>query len=254
MGNILIMRNIFKINIFTYLFFLLYILSGFYKDIIIIYFILFVHELGHYFMMKYYNIDVNSITFYPYGGMIKSNMLVNTNSFKVLIISLGGIFSQIVVLIVFFLLYKFNIIYFNIYNIFVRYNFYIILFNLLPMYPLDGFKIFGSLLELFISFKKSIFFSLIINVLCLIMFLFYLYIYDINNYVIIVFLLVSMFNFIREMKFILNKFYLERIIYEIEYNGMISVNSLDDIYKNKFNYIKTIGEYEFLKDKYKYLL
>ena len=56
----------------------------------------------------------------------------------------------------------------DLYNIFIRYNCYIILFNLLPMYPLDGFKILNSLLEIFLSFKKSIKLSLVLSLVCII--------------------------------------------------------------------------------------
>ena len=245
------MRNIFKINIFTYLFFLLYILSGYYKDILIIYFILFFHEVGHYFIMKYYKIDVESITFYPYGGMIKSNMLINTNSFKVLFISLAGILFQIILLGIFFLLYSIGIIDFNIYSIFFKYNVCIILFNLLPMYPLDGFKISLSILEMFINFKNSIKINFILSMICIVCFFIYLYLFRINNYVIIVFLLINLVNYIKEFKYIINKFYIERILYKLEYNGLVSVSKIESIYKNKFNYINGVGEDVILKNKYR---
>ena len=244
------MRNIFKINIFTYIFLLLYFLSGFYKDILIIYLILFIHELGHYIIMRFYNIDVQSITFYPYGGMIKSNMLINTKSIKVLIISLGGIISQIILLCLFFILYKLNVVGLNIFDMFSKYNSYIILFNLLPMYPLDGFKIFSSLFELFFSFKCSVIISFVLSLLCIIIFIIYLYVYNISNYVIVIFLLVSLINYIKEFRYLLNKFYVERILYNLEYNGLVSVNSLECIYKNKFNYINGVNEREVLRERF----
>ena len=245
------MRNIFKINIFTYLFFLLYILSGFYKDILIIYLILFIHELGHICIMKCYNISIESVTFYPYGGMIKSNMLVNTNSFKVFIISLGGILSQLLLLCIFFIFFKVSIIDNYIFNIFFKYNNYIILFNLLPIYPLDGFKIFNSIFELFFNFKKSIKLSLLLSLFCIVIFFVYLYVYKINNYVIVIFLLTSLINYIKEFKYLINKFYIERILYNLEYKGLISVSNINYIYKNKFNYVNGISEKDVLKNKFK---
>ena len=177
-------------------------------------------------------------------------MLINTSSFKVLLISLGGIFSQLILLSMFFILYKFNFVNVDLYKIFIRYNCYIILFNLLPMYPLDGFKILNSLLEIFLSFKKSIKLSLVLSLVCIILFFIYLYLYKISNYVIIVFLLVSLVNYIKEVKYIINKFYIERILYNLEYNGMISVRSINYIYKNRFNYINGINEKKVLKDKF----
>ena len=140
------MKSIFKINIFTYIFLILSMLSGYGREMLIVYFILIVHELGHYILFKYYNINVNKITLYPYGGMIDNNMLINTNSKKVLIISFGGIFIQIILYLIIYLLFKVGFIDYNFYKMFVSYNLYIILFNLIPIYPLDGFKILNSVL------------------------------------------------------------------------------------------------------------
>ena len=236
------MKSIFKINIFTYIFLILSMLSGYGREMLIVYFILIVHELGHYILFKYYNINVNKITLYPYGGMIDNNMLINTNSKKVLIISFGGIFIQIILYLIIYLLFKVGFIDYNFYKMFVSYNLYIILFNLIPIYPLDGFKILNSVLELVLSFKLSLKISIIFNFIFIILFFLYLYIFNVNNYVIVIFLLCNLINYIKRIKYIINKFYLERIIYDIKYDGMISVNCKDNMYKNKYNYINGVGE------------
>ena len=57
---------------------------------------------------------------------------------------------------------------------------------------------------------------------------------------------------LKNYKYILNKFYLERIIYDIEHNGIISVKNKENIYKNKYNYINGIKEEYYLK-KFDYL-
>lgn len=236
------MKNIFKINIVTYLFLMLAILSGYGREMLLIYFILILHEMGHYVFLRYYNIEVNHITLYPYGGMINSNMLINTNSKKVLIISLGGIFMQLFLYLIIFLIYSLGFINYNLYGMFIKYNLYIILFNLIPIYPLDGFKILNSLLELVLSFKVSLKISIIFNFVFIILFFLYLFIFNISNYIIVIFLLCNLVNYIKSIKYIINKFYLERIIYDIKYDGMISVNNKDAMYKNKYNYINGVGE------------
>lgn len=244
------MKNIFKVNIFTYLFFLLLMLSGYLKDGIIIYLILFFHELGHLILMKYFKINIKSIIFYPYGGMIKSDMLINTNSYKVLLISLGGVIIQILLFFISFLLYRFNIIPLDLYKLFLKYNTYIILFNLLPMYPLDGIKILSSILEIFISFKLSLIISIFFNFIVLILFFYYLYINSISNYLIIIFLVLSILKYIKSLKYIMNKFYLERILYKFNFKGLKSINNINKIYKNKLNYINGIREDIYLENIY----
>ena len=136
MVSILIMKSLFKINFFTYIFLVLSMLSGYMREMFLVFLILVVHEIGHFILMKINKIEIKSITIYPYGGMIKSNMLLNTNSFKILIISFGGILMQLLLWLVFFLFYRFNIIDIYIYSIFSRYNINIMLFNLVPVYPL----------------------------------------------------------------------------------------------------------------------
>ena len=236
------MKNIFKINIFTSILLILSLLSGYGREMLIIYFILIIHEIGHYIFFRYYNIEVNKIDIYPYGGMIDNNMLINTNSKKVLIISLSGIFIQIILYFIIFLLYKIGFVESSFYNMFFKYNLYIILFNLIPIYPLDGFKVLNSLLELVLSFKLSLKFSIIFNFIFIMLFFLYLYIFKINNYIIIIFLLCSLVNYIKSIKYIVNKFYLERVIYDIKYDGIVSVKCVNDMYKNKYNYINGVGE------------
>jgi len=243
------MKSIFKINIFTYLFFLLSILAGYYKDIIIIYFILIFHEIGHYIIMRYYKINIYNITIYPYGGMIKSNILINTNSKKVLLISIGGILFQITLMLIFNLLK--NTISYELYCLFIKYNIYIIIFNLLPIYPLDGYKILNSFIELFFSYKKSLYISFFINIIFLVFFYIYLYIYNIHNYLIIIFMLINLINYIKEIKYIMNKFFIERYIYNIEYEGLISIKKMNNMYKNRFNYINGIDEKSMLINRFK---
>ena len=241
------MKSLFKINVFTYIFLIMSMLAGYFREIIIVYLILIIHELGHFFIMKYYNIKVNYIYIYPYGGMIDSEILINTNSKKVFLISLGGVLIQLFLFFLIFILFKLNIINEYYYLIFKKYNLFIIIFNLLPMYPLDGFKIFNSTFEMFFSFKKSIYISIFLNIIILLCFLLYLYIFKVSNYIIIIFLLVSLVNYIKSIRYIFNKFYIERVIYDIKYNGLVSVKNKKDMYKNKYNYINGISEDIYLK-------
>ena len=242
------MKILFKINIFTYLLLILSMLSGYFREIIIIYLILFIHEIGHVLTMSLFNINIKQIIFYPYGGVINSDILINTNSIKILVISLGGIFIQLLLFLITYIFFRINLIDYYYFKIFNKYNLYIILFNLLPIYPLDGFKLVNSLLELFFSFIKSIKISLMLNIVFIITFFIYLYVYKINNYIIITFLIVNLFNYVKNIKYIVNKFYLERIIYDLKYNGLVSVKCKKRMYKNRFNYINGISEDIYLKN------
>ena len=167
----------------------------------------------------------------------------------ILLIILVGIFNQIVLLLIFKFLFNIGLINNNTFNIFNYSNLSIIIFNLIPMYPLDGYKILNSILEIYLSFKKSLIISLVVNIITLICFIIFLHFYKTNNYIIIIFLLTMFIKYIKEIRYIFNKFYIERIIYKIDYIGLISVDKLCDIYKNKLNYIKGVNELEYIKSK-----
>ena len=241
------MKSLFKINLYTYLILILSFFSGYFREIIIVYLILFIHELGHYFVMNLFSIKVRSITFYPYGGKIDSDILINTNSKKVLIISISGILMQLLLYLIVFILYKINIIDTYYYSIINMYNLYIMLFNLLPIYPLDGFKILNCIFEMIFPYIKSLKLSLMINVIFMILFLLYLYLFKINNYIIIIYLIVSFINYFKNINYMINKFYLERYLYDLKLNGLVSVNSKENMFKNMKNYINGIDEKRVLK-------
>ena len=85
---------------------------------------------------------------------------------------------------------------------------------------------------------------------------FYLYniIYKLNDLVIYSFLIIKLIEVIKEYKYVVNKFYLERVMYNHYYNKIINncsnLNNLkiDKYYYFKKNY-KYINEKDFIKDK-----
>ena len=236
------MKNLFKVNIFTYLLFVLSIFSGYFRELLIVFIVLVIHEFGHIIIMKMYNISILRIELYPYGCMVKSDILININSKRGIFISMGGILIQLLLILISFFLFNIKIIDHYYYKLLFDTNKYIILFNLLPVYPLDGYKILNYILEMFFPFRKSVFISIIISVITLILFIVYLYFFKINNYVIISFLIISLFEYINTIKYYFNKFYLERVIYNINYKGLVSVKNKKCMYKNKKNYINGIDE------------
>ena len=92
MKNILIK---WQINYFTYLYFLLAFLCGYFKNTCIIFFIIFMHELGHIIMIKFFKYEIISVTFYPFGGLTKINKPINSSINKELFISVSVIIMQI---------------------------------------------------------------------------------------------------------------------------------------------------------------
>lgn len=223
------------INNYTYLFLLICFLSGYIKNILIVFFICLVHEFGHVIFIKLYGYEVQKIEILPFGGITYINKKINSSIDKDIIISFGGIIIQLLFLIILFL-FKNNIS-INNYYLFNYYNFVIIVFNLLPIIPLDGSKLINLVLNKFLSFKMSYYINSIISFLFLIIFILINYLYNFDNYFIILFLMFQLFLYLKQFKYIFNKFLLERYLYNIEYKKIkYKTNKIDDLRKEVYHY------------------
>ena len=103
------MKNIkikFKINLTTYIFFLIAFLCGYFKNVLYIFFIVFFHELGHIFFIKLFHHKIVKVEFYPFGGITTIDKPINSSINQELFISLGGVFFQLLLGI--FLLFQKN--------------------------------------------------------------------------------------------------------------------------------------------------
>ena len=239
------MRNILskiRINNYTYIFIIISFLCGFMKNIIIIFSICIIHEVGHIFFIKFYKYKIVSINLYPFGGYTLIDKKINSSINKDIIIAFAGIFMQIILLLVIDVFKtKINII---TYNLIFNYNILIMIFNLLPIIPLDGSKIIRLFLEKKFSFHLSYHLYLIISILSLIIFVIINFIYNIDNYFIIMFLIFELVINIKDYKYIKNRFLLERCLYDISYKKIDNnTKKINNIRKEVYHYFKINDKY-----------
>lgn len=251
------MMNIFnkiKINNYTYLFFLICCLCGYIKNIIIIFSICFIHELGHVFFIRLFKYKIIKIELLPFGGYTTIDKHLNSSINKDIIISLGGILFQLLFLLI-VIIFKNNL---NIitYNLIIKYNYILIIFNLIPIIPLDGNKIIHLLLEKYISYEISYKINTFISIILLIIFCICNYIYKIDNYFIISFLAYKLIEYIKNYKYLKNRFILERLLYDIDYNKIDNnTKNISSLRKEVLHYFKNnnkyINEKNYIKNYYK---
>lgn len=222
-----------SLDITTVILYFLMCLTGDFKRVILTFIIIIIHETGHLIFLKTFKVLVTKLTIYPFGGLIKTDKLINFSPLKELLISIGGIINQLILYIFFFNLYKYNLINTYTYNLFLSINTSLILFNIIPIYPLDGYIILNSIFNITIPYLKSNIISLIISIITLIIFILYSYNYKINSIFVISFLLYKLYNYLKDYKYIHNKFILERSMYDIPYNKIIYLNTYSPYY---FNY------------------
>ena len=228
-------------------------LAGDFKRVILTFIIIILHETGHIIFLKYFQITITKLTIYPFGGLIKTNKLINFSPLKELLISIGGILNQLNLYLIFYFLYKYSFINTYTYNLFLSINTSLILFNIIPIYPLDGYIILNSIFNIYIPYLKSNILSLIISIITLVIFILYSYNCKINSIFVISFLLYKLYNYLKEYKYIHNKFLLERMIYDIPYNKIIYKYKYSPYYLklSKYYYFNYKSEKEVIDNIYK---
>lgn len=231
----------FKFDNSTYLFILLYFICGFIKNIMIIYLIVIIHELGHFFIAKLCNYKINKVTIYPFGGITETETLINSPLKKDFFVFNGGFIFQLALFFLILVFYKNNLISNSFYNLFIKYNKFIFLFNLIPIIPLDGYLILNNLLNNVLSYYKSLQISFVISIISLCLFL---YFYK-ENYVIIGFLVYNSIIYLKNIKIFYKRFILERYLYDLTFDKIKYFNeiNLHKLTRDCFCYFKNDNSY-----------
>ena len=244
--------NKININPFFYFLALISVFTGLFKQFLIMYVIIIVHEFGHIFFALIFKYKIIKINIYPFGGYSIFQNDLNISFIKEFLVFLGGILFQFIL----YLIFKYNINNYSfIYKIFINYNTSIILFNLIPIIPLDGSKVINILLNNFISFK----YAHLITIYILYIFVFILIVLFYNNLNMNIMILLLLFLLIKEHKihkYLFNNFLVERLVKEIKFkkNNFINKLNLNKMMKYRNNIFiidnRYISEKEILYKKY----
>ena len=216
-------------------------LTGTFKNLIFFTIIILVHELGHFTIGILLKWKVDKIIIYPYGGCTKFSESLNKSLLSEFLILIAGPIFQI---LFYFLISKY--LSYSDYILFKKYNGIILFFNLLPIYPLDGGKLFNIFLSIFIpfltSFCLSIYFSLFV-------FLCALLIYKTPTYYLILFfLLVKVYDEFKNRNIYYNKFLLERYLYDFKFKDTKIINNVNMFFKGKKHIIRKDNGYSYEKE------
>lgn len=223
-----------------------------FKEFIIIFSIIIVHELGHFLFSYIFNWNLDKICIYPFGGTIKFNEKLNKPLYQELIILLGGPFIQLIYFLFFYLLFTKGIVSFRNYTIFKEYNYALLWFNLLPIYPLDGGRILNVINNYIFSFKLSNKFTIVFSYLFIIYILFKLRNINLNSMVMI--LGYEDYIYLKRQDYLYNKLLLERYINNFNFKKFKIISNKNNFYKDKRHIIKYnnsyITEKEYLNERF----
>jgi len=250
MVSILIIKSILKkINVNPIFFFLAFVsvITGLFKDFLVFSSIIFFHELGHILVALHYKWKIRQINFYPYGGYIEFNEILNKPIKEELIIVISGLISQTLYFLIIHLIYSNNCISRNIYESFKLYHNSILLFNLIPIYPLDGIKIINLILSKYMPYRYAHYVSILISIIFMIIFTFVSIVFGLSmNFMLIFGLLI--YQIIREKRnhnIMCNKFIFERYMYTLNFDKTKIINdeNLKKMYRDYKHVFKSKNEY-----------
>lgn len=128
------------------------------------------HELGHAFMAKRFNIKTEKITLLPIGGMASLEKLPESPKQELLIVAAGSLVNVVIAVLLYFIVQVQGFMQLNFtesFEVLMRINLQSFLFflflvnvglvvvNIIPAFPLDGGRVFRALLALKIGRVKA---------------------------------------------------------------------------------------------------
>ena len=214
----LIIKSIFKIHPLYFFVAFICAVTGHFKNFILFNMIIIVHELGHVVVSLIFKWKIDRVILLPFGAVTIFNEDINKPIIEEFLILFFGPFSQIV----FTIIYN----YFSYSEVLIDYSKALLFFNLLPIFPLDGSKLFNLFLNCFLSFKESHLITLYISFF-IICFLFIKIKFNLILFFIIIFILIKCIDEFRNHGNIFNRFLLERYTKNIVFKKSMILNSTD---------------------------
>lgn len=138
------------------IFIIISLLTGMFLELMIIFSIVFIHEMGHYRMAKYFGWRVNRVVLWVFGGVMETDEHGNRPLKEELFVTLAGPVQHIFIYMLLILSGAVDFLPEAVLETAYNYNTAILLFNLLPIWPLDGGKILFLILSIIVPFKRAL--------------------------------------------------------------------------------------------------
>ncbi len=228
----LFLKNI-HIHPFFWLVAAMAIVTARFYDLLMLFIIVFIHELGHAVAAFSFSWRIRKIILLPFGGVLELDEHGNRPVKEELIVTIAGPIQHLFLIMIAKLLESASLITETTYTVFVEYNVMIFLFNCLPILPLDG----GKLIYLFYShifpfveaLKKAIITSFIC-LCCFVLAVLKIMPFHLNSWVIVIFLFLSLRKEWKNRHFVFMRFLMERQFSDNKKKGtIITVHENDSV-------------------------
>ncbi|PHD63919.1 stage IV sporulation intramembrane metalloprotease SpoIVFB [Bacillus wiedmannii] len=208
-----------------------------FKELLLLFCIVLIHELGHAFAAAHYNWRIKKIQLLPFGGVAELEEHGNKSLKEEFVVVIAGPIQHIWMMVVGYIVFEAGWLGADLYYFFIWNNIIILAFNLLPIWPLDGGKVLFNVLSYRFPYLQAhekmmklscVFFSVI---------LVWQLLWNSNNimmWVLLIFLAVSLYQEWKQRQYAFMRFLLERYYGNkrgIEKIAPIEVQSEDHLYK-----------------------
>ncbi|MCS1351431.1 M50 family metallopeptidase [Mechercharimyces sp. CAU 1602] len=139
------------------------VVTGRFLEIITLFVLVIIHEMGHITAAWSFGWRVESLELLPFGGVAKTDEWGTVSTQEELIVALAGPFHNVMMILVGFIFYYASWWSAEWTSYFIYCNALIAGFNLLPIYPLDGGRVFQGVLSYYLPYRKSIVYSILIG-------------------------------------------------------------------------------------------
>lgn len=214
------------------------IITGFFWELLILFFIVFIHEMGHAAAASHFGWRIKRILILPFGGFCEVDEHGNREMKEELIVVLAGPFQHLLIAILTPILVMSSIISVDIAKQVLQFNMMILLFNLLPIWPLDG----GKFVQLFLSSRNPFIqsFRLSLQSSLLVLFILHSIILIYSPLNINVWLVLFYLDFILWFEWKQQRYVFMRFLLERHYGKYPSFSKLEPIEANGDEYVHEV--------------
>lgn len=135
------------------------VITGHFLELIVLFSIVFIHELGHLTAALLFGVRIRSVQMLPFGGVVEMEDHGQLTAWKDMIIAIAGPFQNVLMILAALLCRELSTSDGALMNYVIYGNAMIALFNLLPVLPLDGGKIVQAAASLFFPYHQTLLWS-----------------------------------------------------------------------------------------------
>ncbi len=134
---------------------LLSVVTGYVVEMLTLFGIVLIHEMGHVAAAKSFGWDIREVQLLPFGGVAVVEEAAGTPAYQEAAVALAGPLQNVWMMLVGYMLMLLGIIPPVWGQYFIEANLLIALFNLMPVLPLDGGKVMQAVIGLWLPYQKN---------------------------------------------------------------------------------------------------